>query len=216
MLAFHLPLLLSFLIPVPLLVLDDLRPLDSTLGIVHYPQSLGHLSSSVALCPAGCDSSQPPLFRRSSPDFQLPTPYVHLSPRHVTSKMEPTAFPTKPNSSSQLALALLFSFLTIEAVLLLYPHTTFQVPGIAQDIPHIHCFFCNLMQRYTITSDTGSCYQDLLILQKFCTMVPDNSPCVMCVSQPCSKTAMLLLFRSRFLSLTSYILHNPALSLLKS
>ena len=102
-LAFHLLLLPHFLIPVPLPVLEDLSPLDSALGIVHYPHSLRDLSSSVALYPAVRDNPQPPLFSRSRPYFQSPAPCFPLSPQHFISKMEPTTFPTKTSSFSQLS-----------------------------------------------------------------------------------------------------------------
>ena len=86
----------------PLLGLGAPRPLNSALCIICCPHSLGHLNSSVALCSAVCDNSPRPLLWWSSPYFQLPALYSHLSPQPFISKVEHNTFPTKTDSCPQI------------------------------------------------------------------------------------------------------------------
>lgn len=147
-LALCLPHLLYFPLLVPILVLNCLSPLAPALGILHYPYSLGGLSPSVALCPATsiCTNSQPPRSWRSSPYFQLSDPYFHFSTLHLISKTELTTFPAPAPSFPSFALLLIPHYQSHPSTLL--TSISLQVPRMAQDVPHIQCFLCILMQKY--------------------------------------------------------------------
>lgn len=102
------PSLLHFPNHVPLLVLDDLSPLASTLGILYYPQP-SETRTFLWLCPAVCNNPQH-LSLENQTRISNGLPHMSTSPTHHLSY--------KNNLLFVVFQVLLFSFLTVEGILL--------------------------------------------------------------------------------------------------